>query len=525
MTKHTKASLNKMTMKDLKKLCRESGIKGYSPFNKADLVKYMFKKLKKSATRKKSASKEGCHYPDGCETKTKSKGGYSAKEIRELAKECGIKIKGKNRADLCKEIAKALKKGKPPPPPPPPLSGSKPPSSKKPCTNTKGKAYKNKSSCERWGGLKGCVWDDEEGCYKPTTEEDVLLPLTPEKVDYVVPPPPRDDEDDEEGVLPPQEDEKPCNNSKGEAYKSKRSCERWGEAKGCVWDGDKCIKHFSRPPPLSGSKPPSSKKSCNNSKGKAYKSKRSCERWGAKGCVWDDEKGCHRPTVEEVDEDDEDVLPPSCYGGTMRDLLSKKDADLIKLLKAAGITKGIPRAKQDLVNYLCALGAKGDGPRCDPDEEKFCDGDFVCDAEAKLCLPSDYAEARGLEERVWDGRRVIGTKVALDKLWDKLDPTPTPGDDGEEEEEEEVDVVVEEEEEPPPAGKEEEEEEVDVVVEEEEEVVVEVPTPPTKPREGETVITIEEILRQLEKGSPVNVGEMSGVQREVLTCLGLLSSA
>ena len=202
----------------------------------------------------------------------------------------------------------------------------------------------------------------------------------------------------------------------------------------------------------------------------------------------------------------------------MQDLLSKKDADLINLLKAAGITKGIPRAKQDLINYLCALGAKKDGPRCDPEEGKFCDGEFVCDAEAKLCLPSDYAEARGLEERVWDGRRVIGTRTALDKLWTKLE-----GDDGEEEVEEEVDVVVEEEvdvvveEDPPlPPGKEEDDGEV------EEEGGVK---PLTKPREGEPVTTIEEILRQLEKGSSVSVDEMSGVQREVLTCLGLLSSA
>ena len=379
-----------MSVTELKKLCRDKGISGYSRFNKKDLVAYILKELKKSSKKSKTPSpktpspkkshggtkKKGCRHPDGCDTKKKS--GYSVEQIRKLAQECNLTIKGKTRKQLCKEIAAALKKGghKPKPPPPPPSPGPGPgpgPSGRKICKSKSGKPY-SKGGCTRYGADKGCLWDsDTEECYMSGTPK----PAPP-------PPPP--------------------------------------------------------PPPSPGPGPgPSGRKICKAKSGKPY-NKSGCTRYGAdKGCLWDsDTEECYMSGTPGPSPPPSPGPPPGeCYGGDRRDLIKKKSKELRVLLEAAGIKEGRPQAKVDLINYLCALGPEGHGQRCDPAEGEFCDGDLVCDAKAKLCLPPDAARARSrLKEMEWNGKKIIGTQKALDRLREKLGkatpppppPGPTPGE-------------------------------------------------------------------------------------------------
>lgn len=357
---YTKEELDSLTVAELKQICRNNGISGYSNKNRSNLISYMLTQFRKQKNSKNS-KKKGCHFPDGCATKTKAKGGYSAVEIRALAKECNLNIKGKTRKQLCLEIAEALRKS----------SSSDGGDKREECKAKNGNPY-TKTGCSRYGKKKGCSWDDIN---------------------------------------------------------------------------KKCYKHS-----LGTDEEPS-------------------------------------PTPSETDSDSESE---KCYGGNRRELIKKKSKELRELLTAAGIKEGRPQAKNDLINYLCALSADGKGSRCDPENNKFCDGENVCDVKSKLCLPPATASARTkLEARSWNGRKIIGTKKALEKLWKKLGKAPYPPTD----DQEGVDEDVEE------------------------------ASSSKKPQEGERVISIEEILEQLEKDDKVDVEEMSEVQREVLTCLGLLSSA
>ena len=544
MTKsYTKKQLEDKTVAELKDICKANSIRGYSNLSKADLIKFMLKKLKASGSkksrakasgsRKSSAKKKGCHLPDGCDTKAKS--GYSIAEIRELAKSCNLSVKGKTRKQLCAEIAEALNKSSkgaaPPPPPPPPPPRTSSGSGRKICKAKSGKPY-NKSNCSRYGKEKGCVWDnDAEECYQSDEEESKSN----------TPPPPPSSSGGDEG---PAGGRNICKAKSGKPY-NKSNCSRYGKEKGCVWDNDaeECYKPSgsgtgSTPPP---SPPPSS------SEGK------------------------------ESDEEED------CYGGNRVELLEKKLSELKDLLKDAGITKGLPRSKIDAINYLCALGKDNDGGRCDKGNDYYCEGGNVCDAAAGLCIPPEAANRKGMEVRTFNGRKIMGSKSALDKLFKILEkeekesggvpPPPPPPFSGEEKtregEEEDDEEARRREEQAKRAEEEARRAEEEARRAEEEAKSAEEnrrrcddgnyecktddwcdtcgddwecgddnmcrpredlpppppPPPPSKPREGEPIISIEEILEQLERGGKVDVGEMSAVQREVLTCLGLVSSA
>ena len=339
--------------------------------------------------------------------------------------------------------------------------------------------------------------------------------------------------------------------------------------------------------------------------------------------MWDnDAEECYKPSGSGTGSTPPPSPPPSssegkesdeeenCYGGNRVELLEKKLSELKDLLKDAGITKGLPRSKIDAINYLCALGKDNDGGRCDKGNDYYCEGGNVCDAAAGLCIPPEAANRKGMEVRTFNGRKIMGSKSALDKLFKILEkeekessdvpPPPFGGEEktreGEEEDDEEARRSEEQarrdeeqarrDEEQARRDEEEarrdeeqarrDEEEARRAEEEARRAEEEArraeenrrrcdegnyecktdewcdtcgddwecgddnmcrprededlpppppPPPPSKPREGEPIISIEEILEQLERGGKVDVGEMSAVQREVLTCLGLVSSA
>ena len=257
-------------------------------------------------------------------------------------------------------------------------------------------------------------------------------------------------------------------------------------------------------------------------------------------------------------------------------MIKKNTKALRALLDAAGIKKGRPRAKADLINYLCILGKNAEAQRCDPLEGEFCDGDLVCDVGTKLCIPPKFVRPK-LHQMVWGGRTIIGTKTALKKLKTKLKPIPPsippPATEVEAEAAEveaeaaeaeaaEVEVEVEAEAEAAEVEAEAAEVEAEAEVEAAEVEAAEVesseeldckdtkfacqwdldcepcgdgwwcgnnklcqegPKPTTKLKEGTPVLSTEEILRKLEKDGKVDVDGMTAVQREVLSCLGLLS--
>jgi len=160
--------LRKLNMKELKELCRKHKINKFSTLKKEDLIKHMsktFRKRERDSMRHQAATvaskKSGCHLPKGCKTKKSS--GYSIVQIRELARECNLEVKGKTRSQLCKDIAAALNKpgGKPSPAPAPAPAPAPCPTradGRKICKSKSGKPYK-KGNCNRYGKKKGCVWD------------------------------------------------------------------------------------------------------------------------------------------------------------------------------------------------------------------------------------------------------------------------------------------------------------------------------------------------------------------------------
>lgn len=209
------------------------------------------------------------------------------------------------------------------------------------------------------------------------------------------------------------------------------------------------------------------------------------------------------------------VVVKKCFGGlTMKQLMSKKVADLRDMMEKAGLdSKNLKKA--EIAEYLCSHDKKCEGT---------CEGGLVCDIQNSICISPELADKRisltksKYEELVLDGKRVIGTKSALDALKAKMEIL---SDDSEIPETDEfipspklikpVDgdeiIVVEEERIPSPK------------------MPRKTPSPkmPSKPDEGTEVIDIEEILRQIQVGEGEEISELADTQRAVLKCLGLLA--
>jgi hypothetical protein len=101
------------------------------------------------------------------------------------------------------------------------------------------------------------------------------------------------------------------------------------------------------------------------------------------------------------------------------DLSKKTVAELKKMLDDIEFSSSKPTLKNQMAEYLDSAETNG---RCKPKDGEFCDGDFVCDAsnEKGICINRELADERGLEEIVYEGNRIIGSKKAIKDLRKEL---------------------------------------------------------------------------------------------------------
>ena len=232
------------------------------------------------------------------------------------------------------------------------------------------------------------------------------------------------------------------------------------------------------------------------------------------GCSWKTGQGC-LPKSDSSDNSSDDNSDDECSH-----LINMKVKELRELLKKAGITKGLPTNKNGLIDYACAIndrcGSKFDG--------KLCDAGNVCDEDAGVCLTPKAAKKVKKESMVWNGRTVIGTKTALKKLKKLLEQKQV------------QQPVVEENED---CGECKSDEQCSKECADDDwtcgnegkcvpPVVVEPPVVEpvdVRPPEGTNIHAIEEILRKIEDDDKEKLEDLSEIQREVLSCLGLLGAA
>ena len=198
------------------------------------------------------------------------------------------------------------------------------------------------------------------------------------------------------------------------------------------------------------------------------------------------------------------------------------------MLDDIGFEKNKPTKKPDMIGYLCSEKKNGG---CNIEKEKYCEGDLVCDASNPegICISKELADSRNLSEINYNGKRIIGSKTALNKLQKFLDKKPTPTvSEPEVVSEQEPEVVSEQEQEPEVVPEPEKEiPTFDQVAKKEKPVSEgEVIKKKNKKKEGTKIITeledIDEILEKIqENNDDVNI---SDVQREILKCLGLLAN-
>jgi len=87
---------------------------------------------------------------------------------------------------------------------------------------------------------------------------------------------------------------------------------------------------------------------------------------------------------------------------------SLKKNEMIQILKDNGITTGLPQKKSDIMLLL-------QQNKCSPIDKKYCDKNEVCDIRNNVCMPPDFSK-RGLIKIKLDGKEIIGTKQAIDKI-------------------------------------------------------------------------------------------------------------
>jgi hypothetical protein len=111
-----------------------------------------------------------------------------------------------------------------------------------------------------------------------------------------------------------------------------------------------------------------------------------------------------------------------CYNNISREeLLLKRIEELKTLIESP---KDLPSDKSKMVDYLCDLGKK---EKCDPENNIFCkDPDMFCDIGKKLCISESSAnfinKARDIEEFNYKGKKIIGSKDAINMFKRKILP-------------------------------------------------------------------------------------------------------
>ena len=191
-----------------------------------------------------------------------------------------------------------------------------------------------------------------------------------------------------------------------------------------------------------------------------------------------------------------------CYGGSKEELLKKKLQELKELLKQSGIKEGKPKNKDDIVDYLC--GITKNVKKCNMKESQYCDDDYMCHVDQNqegTCIKKNTKH--NLKTIEVHGKKIIGTQTAIDKLKKYLQnqkqptppkppkqPTPTPT--------------------PPKPPK--------------QPTQPKQPKQPTpkKPKEGDEILPVEELLKQIQVKEPQDLNKLEEVQKEVLKCLGLI---
>jgi hypothetical protein len=220
-----------------------------------------------------------------------------------------------------------------------------------------------------------------------------------------------------------------------------------------------------------------------------------------------------------------------CFGGlTMKQLMSKKVNELRDTMNKAGIeSKGLK--KQEMAEYLCAHDKKCEGT---------CEYGLVCDINNAVCISPALADKKiKLKDSKYielslDGKRVVGTKTAIDTLKSKMkteiiasdevieervSPSPRIAKKPADTEIIASDEIIEERVSPSPriAKKPADGEEI-IIVEDK------LPSPKKpKPTDGTEIIDVEEILRQIQVGDGEEISELAETQKAVLKCLGLLA--
>jgi hypothetical protein len=186
--------------------------------------------------------------------------------------------------------------------------------------------------------------------------------------------------------------------------------------------------------------------------------------------------------------------------------------ELRELLNNAGVNSGLPKNKNVMAKYLCAVNQN---PRCDPEKGIHCKDDQICDASNKpgvcLDLPLPYTNKSDYAEMMWGNHKIIGTQEAIDDLIAKRPPPKTPPPKT-----------------PPPKTP-------PPTTPPPKTPPPKTPppktpppkrpppkTPPARPTEGTEIVDIEEILRQIQQGTGEEIGELAATQSAVLKCLGLL---
>lgn len=222
-----------------------------------------------------------------------------------------------------------------------------------------------------------------------------------------------------------------------------------------------------------------------------------------------DKKGpsVEEPSVETTDESESETEDyDSCYN----DLKNKSINELKSMLDDIGFEKNKPAKKPDMVGYLCSEKVNGS---CDIENEKYCGEGLVCDSSNPkgICISDELAKNRKLDEFTYNGNKIIGSKNVIKNLQSTLSKPKTQPSKPEE--------VVEEPQEELPT--------FDEVTEDiKKNVEGDVITKKPKKKEGTKIITelddIDEILEKIqENNEDINI---SGVQREILKCLGLMAN-
>ena len=102
------------------------------------------------------------------------------------------------------------------------------------------------------------------------------------------------------------------------------------------------------------------------------------------------------------------------------DVQSMKKSEMVTILKDNGITIGLPQKKSELMLLL-------QQNKCSPLDKKYCDNGEVCDIRNNVCMSPDFSK-RGLIKIKLDGKEIIGTKQAIDKIKEQIKQSPAKKD-------------------------------------------------------------------------------------------------